>query len=638
MTFRDEGATMIPSFARRFAAAPALLAAVLALACAVALRAVPATAQGARPDPAVILAEVKAVTGGKAWDALASQHSRVAMKLGDATGSAERWASLATGRSLLRYEIGPVRGAQGFDGFVAWSQDASGQVRIEGDDDARELAANAAYRDRLAFWYPERQPAVIEYARRDAADGAEFEVLRITPEGGRAYEVWVNLLTRRIERLAENEGPQTRTEVYSDFRPVQGVSIPWKVHATRGDPRQSDEFTITAIDYNAPLDGIEFGVPAPPPDDFRFPLGKDSVEVPFVERSGHLFVDVRLNGKGPFRMLFDAGGLNVILPGAMKTLNLRAEGAPAAGEAKEVAGLVKVDRLEIGGVTVDRQVFAAVDLAGLMRRVEGVDDVAGIVGFELLRRFPARIDYANSKLVFYRPETFRYAGRGTRVPFVFGDHVPNVRGRVDGIEGAFQIDTGARTSLALSAPFVERNSLAAKYGAKREVISGAGVAGPTRALLARAAVLELGDAQVKAPVTFLSRQASGALANPALAGIVGFGVLRQFDITFDYAARQLFLEPNANHGKADAHDRAGLWLERGERGIEVIEVVPDSPASAVGLRAGDLVVAVDGKAVSLPDLRALLRGAPGTKVRLRVAAGGAGKAAKDVVVTLKDLV
>ena len=629
---------MTPTFARRLAAAPALLAAVLALACVVTLRAVPATAQGARPDPAVILAEVKAATGGKAWDALASQHSRVAMKLGDATGSAERWASLATGRSLLRYEIGPLRGAQGFDGFVAWSQDASGQVRIEGDDDARELAANAAYRDRLAFWYPERQPAAIEYARRDAADGAEFEVLRITPEGGRAYEVWVNLLTRRIERLAENEGPQTRTEVYSDFRAVQGVSIPWKVRATRGDPRQSDEFTITAIDYNTPLDGIEFGVPAPPPDDFRFPLGKDSVEVPFVERSGHLFVDVRLNGKGPFRMLFDAGGLNVILPGAMKALNLRAEGAPAAGEAKEVAGLVKVDRLEIGGVTVDRQVFAAVDLAELMRRVEGVDDVAGIVGYELLRRFPARIDYANSKLVFYRPETFRYAGRGTRVPFVFGDHVPQVRGRVDGIEGAFQIDTGARTSLALTAPFVERNSLAAKYGAKREVISGAGVGGPTRALLARAAVLELGDAQVKAPVTFLSRQTSGVLANPALAGIVGYGVLRQFDITFDYAARQLFLEPNANHGKADAHDRAGLWLERGARGIEVIEVVPDSPASAAGLHAGDVVVAVDGKAVSLPDLRALLRGAPGTKVRLRVAAGGAGKAAKDVVVTLKDLV
>ena len=466
-------------------------------------------------------------------------------------------------------------------------------------------------------------------------------MLRITPEGGRPYEVWVNLLTRRIERMVENEGPQTRTEIYSDFRTVQGVSIPWKVRTTRGDRRFDEEFTITAIDYSTPLDGIEFGVPAPRPDDFRFPPGKDSVEVPFVERNGHLFVDVRLNGKGPFRMLFDAGGLNVILPGAMKTLGLKADAgvpASAAGEAKRDAGLVRVDRMEIGGVVVDRQVFAAVDLSGLMKRVEGIDDAAGIVGYELLRRFPARIDYANSKLVFFRPETFRPAGRGTRIPFVFGDHVPQVRGRVDGIAGLFQIDTGARTSLTLTAPFVERNGLAAKYGAKREVIAGAGVAGPTRALLARAAVLELGDALVKAPVTFLSREATGVLANPALAGNVGYGVLRQFDITFDYGARQIFLEPNANHGKPDAHDRAGLWLERGERGIEVIEVVADSPAAAAGLKARDLIVAVDGKATTLPDLRAVLRGAAGTKVRLRVSAAGAGKAARDVVVTLKDLV
>jgi len=124
----------------------------------------------------------------------------------------------------------------------------------------------------------------------------------------------------------------------------------------------------------------------------------------------------------------------------MKTLGLAAEGAlpgSGVGEAKQDVGLVKVDRMEIGGIAIDRQLSAAVDLTRLMKRVEGVDDAAGIVGYELLKRFPARIDYANSKLVFYRPETFRYAGRGTRVPFVFSDHIPQVRGRVDGIEGAF---------------------------------------------------------------------------------------------------------------------------------------------------------------------------------------------------------
>ena len=405
------------NLARRLAAAPALLAATLGLACAP--LAPPALSQGGRPDPAVILAEVKAATGGKAWDALVSQHSRVTMKLGGMTGSAERWASLTTGRSLLRYELGPRAARR------ASTDSSPGRRTPRASRASRATTTRANSRQRrvprpdgvLVPGAPAREDRVraTRHRRRRRVRGAAHHA-----RGGRTYEVWVNLLTRRIERLVESEGAQSRTEIYSDFRTVQGVSIPYKVRTTRGDPRYDEEFTVAAIDYNASLDGIEFGVPPPPPDDFRFPLGKDSVEVPFVVRNGHLFVDVRLNGKGPFRMLFDTGGLNVLLPAAMKTLGLTAEGAlpgSGVGEAKQEVGLVKVDRMEIGGIAIDRQLFAAVDLTRLMKRVEGVDDAAGIVGYELLKRFPARIDYANSKLcvrIGRRRSATRVAARGCR--------------------------------------------------------------------------------------------------------------------------------------------------------------------------------------------------------------------------------
>jgi len=63
------------------------------------------------PDPVAVLAQAKAASGGPAWDALRTQHSKVSILTGAITGSAERWSEFPTGRSLLVYTIGPVSGA-----------------------------------------------------------------------------------------------------------------------------------------------------------------------------------------------------------------------------------------------------------------------------------------------------------------------------------------------------------------------------------------------------------------------------------------------------------------------------------------------------------------------------------------------
>ena len=126
---------------------PALLR--LVLACALVYLAPHALAQNAAstpPDPEKVLAEAKAASGGAAWDRLSTQHSTVSISAAGLSGTAERWSDIATGRSVLRYNIGPIFGATGFDGKAPWSQDASGRPHVETDEDARELAVNAAYR------------------------------------------------------------------------------------------------------------------------------------------------------------------------------------------------------------------------------------------------------------------------------------------------------------------------------------------------------------------------------------------------------------------------------------------------------------------------------------------------------------
>jgi membrane-associated protease RseP (regulator of RpoE activity) len=298
-------------------------------------------------------------------------------------------------------------------------------------------------------------------------------------------------------------------------------------------------------------------------------------------------------------------------------------------------GVTRVDRMEFGGIVVERQVFATFDLDAFMRRVEGLPDIAGVVGYELFKRFPAKLDYEHSRATFYDPAKFKYAGTGIRLPILFRGTHAQARGRVDGIDGVFHIDTGSRGSLTLTLPFVEANDLKTKYGAKLETISGAGAGGHVRALLARATTLQLGEITVQKPVTSLSLQSRGALADPDLAGNVGFGILRQFNITFDYPNNVLYFEKNANYGQPDVHDRAGLWIERADKGYEVVDVVAGGPAATAGVKAGDMIVGINGKAwtsMPLAAVRAELKAAPGRKVRLKMDGGS------ERVVTTRDLI
>jgi carboxyl-terminal processing protease len=66
----------------------------------------------------------------------------------------------------------------------------------------------------------------------------------------------------------------------------------------------------------------------------------------------------------------------------------------------------------------------------------------------------------------------------------------------------------------------------------------------------------------------------------------------------------------------------GVWLHPVKRGLRVSGVIPGTPAERMGLRAGDIIVTIDGKAVPAPkkgvDRTKPLRGEPGTSVKLEL--------------------
>jgi carboxyl-terminal processing protease len=82
----------------------------------------------------------------------------------------------------------------------------------------------------------------------------------------------------------------------------------------------------------------------------------------------------------------------------------------------------------------------------------------------------------------------------------------------------------------------------------------------------------------------------------------------------------------------------GLQIDEKDGALEVVEVLPDTPAARAGLRAGDRIVAIDGEPTEDQDgeeLVARLRGRPGTKVTVDVERAGEGgwKGAKGFTIT-----
>ncbi|HKC64537.1 MAG TPA: aspartyl protease family protein, partial [Pyrinomonadaceae bacterium] len=345
---------------------------------------------------------------------------------------------------------------------------------------------------------------------------------------------------------------------------------------------------------------------------------------------------------GPFRFIFDSGGVAIVSPEVAHELGLKivgtSTGGGGVGEKTVERGATTVNEVKVGSIRLTDEEFGVISFADT-KYVFGANRIDGIIGYPLFKRFVVTIDYKQQRLTFTEPAAFAYHGSGITVPLDFDAHLPLVNGSIDGVPGTFVIDTGARSALLLYGPFTEKNNLRAKYKASLEGVTGWGIGGPVRSQLARVSSLKLGAVEVHNLVARLSLQRSGALASSDRAALVGPDVLKQFTTIFDYTRKQLIFEKNSNYGKPDSYDRAGMWFGQEGDHFEVIDVIAGGPASEAGIKVGDRILAIDGHRVSgldLPTVRLRFKNDPPQKhVRLTVQRDGGQR---EVVIVLRDLV
>ncbi len=596
--------------------------------------AVAATAHAATPDQ--VLAANRAATGALGAGEMRLTYDYAGQGL---TGVATAAYDTRTGAFVETSDVGPLHEGDGFDGREAWMREDSGGIVPEAGGDKRQIAVNQAYRNAQLWWRPDHGGALVTSGGARTRDGKTYDVLSVTPKGGKAFEAWFGQDDHLLARVVEPQAFMTFTTDFSDYRPAGGGKTPGKVVIDTGqgpDDLQTQVLKTATVGPARPASA--YAMPKFVVTDATIANSSGRTTVPFQLLNNHIYADVKVNGKGPYLFIFDTGGHTLLTPQSAKAMGISVIGQGSAGGAGDnvvQSGFAEHMTFQIGDLTLKDQPGFVVPYQST--QVDGFEQ-SGMMGFPLFRRFVTTVDYEKKTLTFTDPAQFDPKGAGVPVPFVFYDHLPQVAGTFEGAPGMFDIDTGSRVEVTITKPNADRLKLQETHKGVKAV-DGWGVGGRTFSYITRGQAMTLGPVKVGGVVAGLGLQSKGSLSDPNYLGNVGTKLLKRWIVTFDYDHRIMYLKPrSAPADDADTFDRAGLWMNAAANGLEVVDVTAGGAAQAAGLKVGDRITAVDGapaKGGQLSDLRARLRDPKTAKVALTVESGGQSRV---VDLTLKDLI
>jgi hypothetical protein len=579
-----------------------------------------------------------AASGGQAWSGKSTLELRFSYAGQALHGEVDSVEDLRIGAFIDTDDIGPTHQANGFDGSHAWMKDISGAITPEAGGDKRQLAVNEAYRDSEEWWRTDRGGAKIERDASKQADGHSYDVLTVTPTEGKSFEAWFDADTHLLARIIEMQQFLTTTTMCSDYRATDGVMIAHKVVIDDGSgPDGLQTQTLLSAKFLPARPESAYRMRSGVPNDTMIEGEATQTTVPFELLNNHIYLNVSINNKGPFRFEVDTGGHNILMPRTAKTLGLEVTGqspATGAGQGTAVSGYAHVNEIKVGeAVLRNQEVFV---LQFHPDAVEGFPG-DGMIGFEVFRRLVTHIDYGKKTLTLIKPAAFQPPRDAVAIKFAFYDNIPQVDGAFEGLPGKFDIDTGSRTELNITKPFVDRYSLREE---SKGVIAtdGWGVGGHVQSYVTRGSDLQLGGVNIRNVVASLAIQNRGSFSDPNYAGNVGGALLKRFDVTLDYGNQVMYLkrlpEPVADTG---VFDRSGMWINAENGGFQVMSLTSGGPAENAGIKVGDVITAVDGipiESSKLSEFRAELRDdSPGTVINLTIKNAGGSRV---IPLTLRD--
>jgi hypothetical protein len=364
-----------------------------------------------------------------------------------------------------------------------------------------------------------------------------------------------------------------------------------------------------------------------------------SASVPFVFSDNRILVSCRIDGRGPFVFIVDTGGDLALDTATARRLHLATKPAGTVGGVGNHLAPVSTTRIasfDLGTAHASDQDALVLDLSEIRENI-GFARLDGIVGYSFLKHYAVKVDIDAGVLTLSRARG-ALPGGARAIPFALDGTLIHIPATIAGYAGQVVVDTGDRSALTIFGRFATEHGLYGKFGGFANALTGFGIGGAVYGDLFRLPDLQIFGDTLHGIVSRASRQHAGAFATQLEAGSIGGGLLKRYDIVYDYPHSIMYVWPSKTHASVDAFDRAGLWISlRNGRGY-VAAVLPNGPAWNAGLRTGDAGLTIAGRPVTVANLwglRALtaLR-PPGTAVEFSAVTAGVRRTHRVILKTL----
>ncbi|RYU89222.1 peptide-binding protein [Mucilaginibacter terrigena] len=322
-----------------------------------------------------------------------------------------------------------------------------------------------------------------------------------------------------------------------------------------------------------------------------------------------MVIKLNINNKGPFNFILDTGvGLMIITePKLVDSINIASKriiklSGLGEGEAYE-AYVTSPLNVMIPGLT-SNNVSAAIlktDYFNLSTYV-GMP-IHGLLGYEFFNSLGVKIDFSDSTMNVCRPQDLKPFKKSQKIPITIEDKKPYMEAMITFPDGSkatnkFIIDLGAGHPLSLE------NMLQKHELPKKAIQANLGVAlnGPITGYLSRIKDITLGSYKIKNVITsFPDKDYIERKFSIARDGNIGIGILKKFNLAFDYSNNLLYLKSNEKFKEAFEHDMSGIeYYMAGENYSHLIvsRVAPGSPADDIGLLKDDEITSINFKPIS----------------------------------------
>lgn len=511
-----------PALARRTAAILAAAAGVL----------VPNAVLLAADDAAAVLDHVREAVGFKSLPAQGlSARGHISIRGLDGSFSTVfdnqgRFATTVDSRLPL---------SAGYDGKTAWEVDHSGISRVVSlGDRAEELLSTWFF---TGQWLAAGTPLKVDMAP-EQGDGKAVVLTLSMDEGATTGTIRIDRATWLPESFEWTSGTTPRSLKVSGYAEHAGLKLP--AHAEEIDGHEHVVYDVESVETAPQFMRSPYERVVAPPPGIRFEAGAPAALEVKKAPTGHLLVKPKINGQDAGWFIFDTGaGITVISPAVADKFGLESFGKiglVGVGGAKSAA-FRQGEGMTLGPATIEKPIMTELDLSFL--NVLMGEEIAGVIGYEVVGRVVAEIDPANAKVALHDSTTYQLA-RGQWQEMLLNSRTPVLKATFEDHEGLFTLDTGAgQSTVMMHALATERFKLL--EGRKTTSSMLGGVGGMVPAKVGDLEWVELAGERHEHVKASFATKPTGAFGNRYITGNLGAGLLTNFTIILDHPHGRLAL-------------------------------------------------------------------------------------------------